>query len=280
MFEGEDNFSSGFEGGSGGSDEKGENESYKDYVARTKKYADEESAYKAIYEGDKAIKVREKENGSMRQFITSINPLLPLIEEYMGTESYKKKYGNAQSIEDIARIMSSPANPANPANFGNNSNTGEAPKDNKGANITAEDVENIVSNILGSQLAPLKQKLSSLDIKETLKAMREDKENFPYMSKEVEDIMGKALKLANNSFPVDDPKALKVLYQAAIGERLPKILDDYKTTVTDQNYKDFMAKKGSFFESNRQGNAGTVDASESAQIRQRIKGAGGKRLNF
>jgi len=275
--DGEDNFSSGFEGGNSGAEEKGENETYKDYIIRTKKYADDEAAYKAIFEADKTIKIREKENGSMRQFIGSINPLLPLLEEYMGTEAYKKKYGNAQTIDDIARIINSPSGKEN---FTNNSNSVEAPKDKKEANITAEDVENIVSNILGSQLSPLKQKLTSLDIRETLKAMREDKQNFPYMSKEVEDIMGKALKLANNSFPVDDPKALKVLYQAAIGERLPKILEDYKTTVTDQNYKDFMAKKGSFFESNRQGNAGTVDASEAEQIRQRIKGAGGKRLNF
>jgi hypothetical protein len=276
MFDGEDNFSSGSEDGSG-ADEKGEKESYKDYVTRTKKYADDEAAFKAIYDGDRAIKVREKENGSMRQFINNINPLLPLLEEYMGTEAYKKKYGNAQTVEDIARIINSPASPIKPDN---SLNGGEAPKDKKGANISEEDVVNIVSNILGSQLTPLKQKLSSMDIRETLKAMRGDKENFPYMSKEVEEIMGKVLKLANNSFPVDDPKALKVLYQAAIGERLPKILEDYKTTVTDQNYKDFMAKKGSFFESNRQGNAGTVDSSESEQIRQRIKNAGGKRLNF
>jgi len=276
MFEGEDNLSAGSEGGSD-SDEKGKDESYKDYVNRTKKYADDEAAYKAIYEGDRAIKTREKENASMRQFISQINPILPLIDEYMETDNYKSKYKDAKTIEDIVNIMNNPANPAKPANFLNGS---EALKDNKGKNITAEDVENIVSNILGSQLTPLRQKLSSLDIRETLKAMREDKENFPYMSREVEDIMGKVLKLANNSFPVDDPKALKVLYQAAIGERLPKILEDYKTTVTDQNYKDFMAKKGSFFESNRQGNAGTVDASEAEQVRQRIKNAGGKRLNF
>jgi hypothetical protein len=267
----EDNFSeSDYENND--ADDRGKDESYKDYITRTKKYADEEAAYKAIYEADRAIKVREKENGSMRQFISQINPLLPLIDEYMDTDIYKGKYKDAKTIEDIVKIM----------NEVKKIEIGEEPKkdnDNKGG-INAKEVEKIVTNILGSQLAPLKQKLSGMNIRELLKAMREDKENFPYMSKEVENIMGKVLSTANNSFPIDDPKALKVLYQAAIGEKLPKILEDYKATVTDQNYKDFMAKKGSFFESNRQGNAGTVDASESEQVRQRIKDAGGKRLNF
>jgi hypothetical protein len=88
------------------------------------------------------------------------------------------------------------------------------------------------------------------------------------MTKEVEDIMGKALSETNNSFPLN-MKGLTWLYKAAVGEHLPSILKNERETITQENYANIRGKTRAFTESDRQGNA-SGDIDEGEDVRKRI----------
>jgi len=220
--------------------------SYYDHVMSTNKYADAEEMAKGNWNKDKHIKVVEGENKKMREYIAQFQPFVPILDEYLKSPEYAKKYGK-------------------PANQNTNVAQPQQPTGKPDA------VKEIVESMLGSKLGEINARLTRNETNEILKTMRQDKDNFPYMTKEVEDTMGKILSETNNSFPLDW-KGLTWLYKAAVGEHLPKILSKEKDNITNSNYANFARKTSARTENDRDGNAGG-QVSDDDDVRNRIKSA-------
>ena len=244
-----DNNNSNEEGAAGEEQIEG---SYYDHIMTTKKYKDNEEMAKAIYHGDKHSKTVEGENARLRQWVAQFQPFIPILDDYMKSPEYAAKYGKT-----VTQGMQGNAEPE------------KKPTESK-PDVTKE----IVESMMGSKLGEYNARLTKVEVNNVLKAMREDKESFPYMTREVEDVMGKALSETNNSFPLD-MKGLKRLYQAAVGEILPKILEKEKDSITKSNYANYSRKTGARTENDRDGNA-TGAGDEGDDIRQRIKSASKK----
>lgn len=224
--------------------------SYYDHVMATKKYKDQEEMAKAIYHGDKHSKTVEGENAKMRDYIGKLQPFIPILDDYLKSPEYAAKYGKVvtQGVQTEQKEN----------------------KESKKPDVTTE----IVESMLGSKLGEYNARLTKVEVNNVLKAMRDDKTNFPYMTREVEDVMGKALSETNNSFPLD-MKGLSWLYKAAVGDTLPKILAKEKDEITKSNYANYSRKTGTRTESDREGNAaGAGDGGD--EVRARIKAAGSK----
>ena len=228
--------------------------SYYDHVIAKKKYADAEEMARGVVHADKHIKTVEGENAKMRDYISKLQPFIPILDDYLKSPEYAAKYSRAPeqgSGQEDRQAKAKPAEQASP-------------------DVTKE----IVESMLGSKLGEYNARLTKVEVNNVLKAMREDKNSFPYMTREVEDTMGKALSETGNSFPLD-MKGLTWLYKAAVGDHLPKILLKEKDEITKSNYANYLRKTGARTESDREGNAaGSGD--EGEDIRQRIKAAGSK----
>jgi len=118
-------------------------------------------------------------------------------------------------------------------------------------------VKEVASELIGPQINKLTADVSRSNVRTILKTMREDKKNFPYMSKETEEEMNKVLQMTNRAFPVSE-EGIRELYNAAVGRRLPTILNEFRSRVTDEISENLENRKNGFFESDRIGETGNV----------------------
>jgi hypothetical protein len=205
---------------------------------REKGYKDPDDLGKAYGHANKHITDLESENARFREYIQSSIPWIQYAEQKYAEESGKGKGGDTAppKTENAQRVADS---------------GGKDPADIRNM------VKEVASELIGPQINKLTADVSRSNVRTILKTMREDKKNFPYMSKETEEEMNKVLQMTNRAFPVSE-EGIRELYNAAVGRRLPTILNEFRSRVTDEISENLENRKNGFFESDRIGETGNV----------------------
>lgn len=233
---------------SGGQNQEQEPSNYYEAVMKEKKYADTEQLAKAYYHSEKGIKLREGENKQMREYIQKAAPHLESAKKFYEALEDPKKFKESLSEYRKAKGIPEEDDPET---------TGAVKKEEMDPKVSQ-----FVSDTINKIVSPLKQETAAIKSNYLIKEMREDKTNFKYLNKDVEDEMAVILEASNQGFPTN-MSGLKILYEAAIGRKFDSILEDERKKVTEDNYKTFLSKRNSFTESDLLDNGGNKSRSDN-----------------
>jgi len=207
---------------------------------REKGYKSPDDLGKAYGHANKALKEREAENARFRQYISESIPWIRYAEaKYKEEQEAKGQTGQKPPEAPRSETATKTAN----------------------GQSSSEDMRKMIADItkemIGPQISKLEQQVTLSNVKTILKSMREDKKTFPYMNKDIENEMNNVLKMTNKAFPVSE-EGIKELYNAAVGRTLPKILSEERNKITDEISSNFERRDGSFIESDKIGEAGSL----------------------
>jgi len=159
--------------------------------------------------------------------------------------------------------------------------TKEAPKEEKGklkeVLESNPDMVEVIKEMLGTELTPLKKGQEKLVLDQTLSDMRQDTKNFPYMSSELEQKMTGIFRANKNLQPTKE--TLHLLYLAAVGHSVSGISAKSKKAGIDEAYKNIGEKMGTYSEGEQGSEAGKT-SSEDEKLIDAIINAGGKSLKI
>lgn len=266
--ENDDNMSAGYEEGSGidsdqsdsldtdldfSSDDSEDIQDYYDHMAKTKGYKDQGEMAKALYHANKHIDKIQNENGGMREWIKNAYPYLSVAQQAIMEKNLKTQ---GTTVEDLK------AQQPNPNQTGQ-----QSPKQN------ASDKQQ-QQQPYDPRVDDLNRRITTTEVNSALANMRNDKQNFPYMSKELENDMVETLRMSNQSFPMNQ-QGLMVLYNAAVGKNWNKIQDSIARKAREEAYQNIL-EKGIVPESERIGQAGKTKSADDAIINDIVNAGYGK----
>lgn len=207
---------------------------------REKGYKSPDDLGKAYGHANSKLAQVQAENKKFREYIQQSVPWIQYADQkYKEEQEALRKKGTGEKTDKLP----------------------ETPMANAQGVQPKEDIRQIVKQIaeemIGPQIYGLRAEVSQNNVKTILKTMREDKNNFPYMSPEVESEMNKVLQLTNKSFPVTE-QGIRELYNAAVGRTLPKILNEFKNKLTEEISENLNGRESSFIESDRVGEKGNI----------------------
>ena len=214
---------------------------------KEKGYKDANDLGKAYGNANKQLNTVQTENKKFREYIQQSIPWIQYAEQ-----KYKEEQGKSMNGDKNKTVPKDPTNTTANTNAETN-----AKVDTNNPDVMRNMIKEVAQEILGPQINKLQSDVTKGNVGTILKEMRADKRSFPYMNPELEEEMNNVLKLTNKSFPVNEG-GIKELYNAAVGRRLPKILNEFKTKVTDDLSVTEGDLRESFIESDRIGEAGNV----------------------
>ena len=137
------------------------------------------------------------------------------------------------------------------------------------------DVVEIIKDMLGNEVKPLRASVAKAQLDTALMEMKQDKEHFPYLDKAIEEKMTTIFR-ANQALPATK-ETLYLLYQAAVGFSASAISEKAKTKGMEEAYKTIGQKTKTFSEGEG-GSEGGKPSTEDDKLVDSIINAGGNTL--
>lgn len=213
-----------------------------DYWKEKKGYKSPEELNKAHYHQEKHIGTLERENEKLRNWAMKAGPYV----QWAAQQLAQKEGNNMETDQDKGQ---------EPKQDTQQNMQPKAEASQSEEQVNKEMIEKMMKETFGSKFEEFNKRLTHKEVTDTLNHMRNDKKNFPYMNKDIEKDMVEALKMSGNSFPQNE-QGLMVLYNAAVGKNLNKILSDNKAKTREEVMNNLDQKNGGFIEDDFQGSSG------------------------
>jgi hypothetical protein len=231
-----------------GSPDQDQIDDYYDHMVRNG-YKDEQAIAKALYHAKAHIKKIEGENGGLKKWVENAYPYLSIAEKAM-MEDRLKEQGSALPQQQPTQ------------------GAGQQPPMGNAQNMEPPRPP------MDPMVMDLHKRVTQSEVNQTLAKMRSDKENYPYMSPDLEKGMLEILRASNQGFPITE-SGLQILYQAAVGRNQKQFEQRVRESAIQEAYRN-IAEKGVIPEQERIGNTGKVRSEDDAIVQEIVNAGYGK----